>query len=87
VVRGDLSLVGPRPPSREEYAQFELWQMRKLAVKPGITCTWQVSGRNRIRDFSEWVRLDLEYIDRWSLVLDMSILARTALAVIRGTGC
>jgi lipopolysaccharide/colanic/teichoic acid biosynthesis glycosyltransferase len=60
--------------------------MRKLAVKPGITCTWQVSGRNRISDFADWARMDLDYIDSWSLALDLRILAATALAVINGTG-
>lgn len=86
VVKGDLSLVGPRPPSRHEYEQFELWQMRKVTVPQGLTCLWQVRGRNRISDFSEWVRMDLEYIDRWSLWLDLQILAQTALVVIKGTG-
>jgi lipopolysaccharide/colanic/teichoic acid biosynthesis glycosyltransferase len=87
VLKGDLSLVGPRPPARSEYERYELWQMRKLVVKPGLTCTWQVSGRNRISDFADWARLDLEYIDRWSPGLELRILARTALAVVRGTGC
>ncbi len=87
VLKGDLSLVGPRPPARDEYAKFDLWQMRKLAVKPGITCIWQVNGRNRVSDFCAWVRMDLEYIDRWSLALDARLLARTAVAVIKGTGC
>jgi lipopolysaccharide/colanic/teichoic acid biosynthesis glycosyltransferase len=86
VLKGDLSLVGPRPPSRDEYARFELWQMRKLAVKPGITCIWQVSGRNRVSDFGDWARMDLDYIDRWSLRLDWLLLARTVVAVLRGTG-
>jgi lipopolysaccharide/colanic/teichoic acid biosynthesis glycosyltransferase len=86
VLKGDMSLVGPRPPLREEWAAFEPWQRRKLAVKPGITCLWQVSGRNAIRDFDAWVRLDLEYIDRWSLWLDLSILLRTIPAVVKGTG-
>jgi lipopolysaccharide/colanic/teichoic acid biosynthesis glycosyltransferase len=87
VLRGDLSLVGPRPPSRTEYQQFELWQMRKLAVKPGLTCIWQVSGRNRISRFADWAQLDLEYIDRWSHRLDLRILARTMVVVLQGTGC
>jgi lipopolysaccharide/colanic/teichoic acid biosynthesis glycosyltransferase len=87
VLRGDLSLVGPRPPSRTEYQQFELWQMRKLAVKPGLTCIWQVSGRNRISKFADWAQLDLEYIDRWSHRLDLRILARTMVVVLQGTGC
>src|SRR6266496_2892984 len=86
VLKGDMSLVGPRPAFRHELDRYELWQKRKLCVKPGITCLWQVSGRNRISDFDEWVRLDLEYIDRWSLWLDVRILARTAWAVCSGTG-
>jgi lipopolysaccharide/colanic/teichoic acid biosynthesis glycosyltransferase len=86
VLRGDMSLVGPRPPLVTEYAQFTPWQRRKLDVKPGITCLWQVSGRHRTRDFDEWVRLDLEYVERWSLWLDLAILWRTVGAVMRGTG-
>jgi len=86
VLKGDMSLVGPRPPLQSEYAQFADWQKRKLSVKPGITCLWQVSGRNRIKDFDEWVKMDLEYVDNWSLWLDLKILLRTALAVLKGTG-
>src|SRR5262249_29880127 len=83
VVRGDMSLVGPRPPLQSEYARFTDAQKLKLAVKPGITCLWQVSGRNEIRDFDEWLRLDLEYINSWSLWLDVKILLRTIATVIR----
>lgn len=86
VLKGDMSLVGPRPAFRDELARYELWHKRKLCVKPGMTCLWQVSGRNRIRSFDEWVRLDLEYIERWSLWLDMRILARTVWAVVSGSG-
>jgi len=86
VLRGDMSLVGPRPVFPKEYGQFELWQMRKLSIVPGITCLWQVNGRNMIADFDEWVRLDLDYIDRWSLGLDLRILWQTLSAVVRGTG-
>jgi lipopolysaccharide/colanic/teichoic acid biosynthesis glycosyltransferase len=86
VVRGDMSLVGPRPPLQSEYARFTDAQKQKLAVKPGITCLWQVSGRNDIRDFDEWVRLDLEYINSWSLWLDVKILLRTIATVIRARG-
>ena len=86
VLRGDMSLVGPRPVFPQEYGQFELWQMRKLSVVPGITCLWQVNGRNAIADLDEWARLDLDYIDRWSLGLDLRILLRTLSAVVRGTG-
>ncbi|MBI2829345.1 MAG: sugar transferase [Acidobacteria bacterium] len=86
VLKGDMSLVGPRPAFRDELERYELWQKRKLCVKPGLTCLWQVSGRNRINSFDDWVRLDLEYIDRWSLWLDMRILARTLWAVVSGSG-
>lgn len=86
VLKGDMSLVGPRPPLQTEWEQFEPWQRRKLSVKPGMTCLWQVSGRNDIRDFDEWVKLDLEYIDNWSLWLDFKILFWTVSSVVRGTG-
>lgn len=86
VLIGDMSLVGPRPPLQTEWERFAPWQRRKLAVTPGITCLWQVEGRADIRDFDEWVRLDLAYIERWSLWLDLAILARTAAAVARGRG-
>lgn len=86
VLKGDMSLVGPRPCSAEEFAGFQPWQRSKLAVVPGITCLWQVSGRSRICDFEEWARLDLDYIRDWSLALDLAILARTVPAVLRGEG-
>ena len=86
VLAGHMSLVGPRPAFRHELERYELWQKRKLSVKPGITCLWQVRGRNKISDFDEWVRMDLEYMDNWSLWLDFKILVRTAWVVIRGTG-
>ena len=86
VVRGDLSLVGPRAPREHEYAQFTEFQKQKLAVQPGITCLWQVEGRHKINDYDRWVELDLDYIRRWSLWLDIQILAKTALVVLRGTG-
>jgi lipopolysaccharide/colanic/teichoic acid biosynthesis glycosyltransferase len=86
VLVGDMSLVGPRPPLETEFAQFTSFQKQKLAVKPGITCLWQVNGRNRVHDFDDWVRLDLEYIRSWSLTLDLRILARTVVEVFRGSG-
>lgn len=86
VLKGDMSLVGPRPPLQTEYVQFTDWQKQKLLVKPGITCLWQVSGRNDIRDFDEWLRLDLAYIQNWSLWLDIKILLKTIPAVLRARG-
>jgi lipopolysaccharide/colanic/teichoic acid biosynthesis glycosyltransferase len=86
VFKGDMSLVGPRPPLQTEWVKFSDWQKLKLSVKPGITCLWQVSGRNTIKTLDEWVKLDLEYIQRWSLWLDFKILVRTIPAVITGRG-
>jgi lipopolysaccharide/colanic/teichoic acid biosynthesis glycosyltransferase len=86
VLKGDMSLVGPRPPLFTEYERFTESQKQKLAVKPGITCLWQISGRNRVSDFDEWVRLDLEYIRCWSLWLDLRILLGTCGAVLSGSG-
>jgi exopolysaccharide biosynthesis polyprenyl glycosylphosphotransferase len=86
VLKGDMSLVGPRPAFRHELERYEFWHKRKLSVRPGITCLWQIRGRNKISNFDDWVRMDLEYIDRWSLWLDFSILLRTAWVVVRGTG-
>jgi lipopolysaccharide/colanic/teichoic acid biosynthesis glycosyltransferase len=86
VLRANMSLVGPRPPLQTEWMLFDERQRHKLDVTPGLTCLWQVSGRNGIVDFDEWVNLDLKYINEWSLWLDMKILARTVFTVIRGTG-
>lgn len=87
VLMGDMSLVGPRPLPLYEVEKFEnTAQRRRLSVKPGLTCLWQISGRNQVRDFRDWVRLDLDYIDRWSLALDFKILLRTIPAVIMGLG-
>ena len=87
VVRGEMSLVGPRPLPVDEIRRIsDLAHRRRLSVRPGITCLWQVSGRNEILDFKDWVRLDLEYIDNWSLWLDFKILVRTIPAVFVGTG-
>jgi lipopolysaccharide/colanic/teichoic acid biosynthesis glycosyltransferase len=86
VLKGDMSLVGPRPAGPNEWEKYEPWQRRKLSVTPGITCLWQVNGRNLIDNFNEWVRLDLEYIDTWSLGLDVKILWRTARTVLKCTG-
>lgn len=82
VLRGDISLVGPRPPLQSEYEKFSDWQKQKLAVKPGMTSLWHVRGKPN--NFDEWVRLDLEYINNWSLWLDLKILFNTAIVVITG---
>ena len=87
VLQGSMSLVGPRPLPEDETKRFEdLSHRRRLSVKPGLTCLWQISGRNEIKEFSDWVRLDLEYIDNWSLWLDIKILIRTIPVVFKGTG-
>jgi lipopolysaccharide/colanic/teichoic acid biosynthesis glycosyltransferase len=85
VLKGDMSLVGPRPPLMKEVAQYLPWQRKRLSVMPGITCLWQVTGRNEIK-FDEWMQLDLQYIENWSLVLDCKILLRTATAVLSRRG-
>src|SRR5215813_5163366 len=87
VLQGEMSLVGPRPLPVDEVERFDdPAHRRRLSVRPGLTCLWQVSGRNEVRDFKDWVRLDLEYIDHWSLWLDVKILWRTIPAVLTGTG-
>ena len=87
VLMGDMSLVGPRPLPLYEVEKFEnTAQRRRLSVKPGLTCLWQIRGRNEVNDFRDWVKLDLEYIDKWSLGLDFKILLRTVPAVVFGSG-
>ena len=86
VLKGDMSVVGPRPPLVTEVYRFENWHRRKLSMRPGITCLWQVSGRSGITDFDDWARLDLEYIDNWSLALDFKIMLKTVPAVLFGRG-
>ena len=85
VLTGQMSLVGPRPPLPKEVRQYEPWQRRRLSMRPGITCLWQISGRNKI-GFDEWMKLDLEYIDDWSLWLDIKILFKTIPAVLFAKG-
>jgi lipopolysaccharide/colanic/teichoic acid biosynthesis glycosyltransferase len=86
VLKGEMSLVGPRPPLVSEYVRFTEYQKQKLAVKPGITCLWQVHGRNDVKDFDDWVKLDLDYIRRWTPMLDLQILLKTATEVFSGSG-
>jgi exopolysaccharide biosynthesis polyprenyl glycosylphosphotransferase len=85
ILKGDMSFVGPRPPLPEEVARYERWQRRRLRMKPGITCLWALEGRNKL-DFRSWMRLDLHYIDHWSLLLDLKILLRTIPHVLSGKG-
>jgi len=86
VFKGDMSLVGPRPPIPAEVDKYDSWQRRRLSMRPGLTCLWQVNGRNKITDFNTWARLDLEYIDNWSLWLDVKLLFKTFPAVILASG-
>ncbi|HIG46818.1 MAG TPA: sugar transferase [candidate division Zixibacteria bacterium] len=86
VLRGDLSLIGPRPAIVDEVRRYEPWQRRRLSMRPGITGIWQVEGRSRIAEFDERVKLDLQYIDNWSLTLDMKILLKTIPTVLSGRG-
>jgi lipopolysaccharide/colanic/teichoic acid biosynthesis glycosyltransferase len=86
VLRGDMSLVGPRPLPLRDYEGFDQdWQRRRFSVRPGITCLWQVNGRSNI-GFDHWMKLDLQYLDEWSIWLDMKILAQTIPAVVKGSG-
>lgn len=86
VLKGDLSLVGPRPPSYHEFLEFEDWHKGKLSIKPGVTCLWQVQGRNKISQYEDWIQLDLDYINGWSLWKDLVILLKTIPAVVGGSG-
>ncbi len=86
VLKGDMSLIGPRPPLPDEVAAYKRWQRRRLSMKPGLVCLWQVSGNYVVDDFDEWVKMDLHYIDKWSLGLDVKIFLKTIPVVIFGRG-
>lgn len=86
VLKGNMSLVGPRPPLPSEVAKYQLWHSKRLSMKPGITGLWQVDGRSKFVSFEEWMRMDLEYIERWSLWLDLKILLKTIPEVLRCSG-
>jgi exopolysaccharide biosynthesis polyprenyl glycosylphosphotransferase len=85
VLRGEMSVVGPRPPIPKEVEKYAAWQRRRLSVRPGLTCIWQVSGRNQIT-FEEWMYLDMQYIDNWTLLTDLSLILKTVPVVITGRG-
>lgn len=85
VVRGDMSIVGPRPPLPNEVAKYEGWQRRRLSVRPGLTCIWQVSGRNAL-SFEQWMYLDMQYIDTWSFAKDLELILKTVPVVLTGKG-
>ena len=85
VLRGDMSLVGPRPPLPQEVDQYEPWQRRRLRIRPGLTCLWALEGRSKLQ-FDRWMRLDLLYIDNWSMWLDLKTLLKTIPAVLLGKG-
>ncbi|MCI0696962.1 sugar transferase [candidate division KSB1 bacterium] len=85
VLKGDMSFVGPRPPLAIEVELYKMWQRRRLSLKPGLTCIWQVSGRNKI-GFEKWMEMDMEYIDKWSLWLDFKIMVKTVFVVMFGYG-
>lgn len=82
VLKGEMSIVGPRPALFAEVNKYDNWQRRRLIMRPGLTCFWQIEGRNKIKDFTEWARLDLKYIDNWSLWLDCKIFLKTIPAVL-----
>ncbi|HEA65590.1 MAG TPA: sugar transferase [Desulfobacterales bacterium] len=86
VLKGEMSLIGPRPPIPAEVEKYEIWQRRRLSMKPGITCLWQISANRHDMSFDEWMNLDLNYIDNWSLILDVKIFFSTLKLMLLGTG-
>lgn len=85
ILRGDMTIVGPRPAVPREVAQYKVWQRRRLSVRPGLTCYWQISGRNEI-GFDEWMQLDLRYVDNWNLKIDLELILKTFPVVLTGRG-
>ncbi len=86
ILRGEMSLVGTRPPTPDEVECYEHWHRRRISIRPGLTGLWQVSGRNQVRDFDEIARLDIKYIENWSLWLDIKILFKTLQVILVGQG-
>ena len=86
IMLGSMTLIGPRPPVPSEVSEYKDNHLRRLSMKPGITGLWQVSGRNKIKDFDQWVKLDLEYIENWSFLMDFKIAVKTVSTVLSGTG-
>jgi lipopolysaccharide/colanic/teichoic acid biosynthesis glycosyltransferase len=86
VLKGEMSLVGTRPPTPEEVSSYQKWHHRRISIRPGMTGLWQVSGRNKVEDFDEIVKLDLEYIDSWSIWLDIAIIFKTFFVMFRRDG-
>jgi lipopolysaccharide/colanic/teichoic acid biosynthesis glycosyltransferase len=86
VLIGDMSLIGPRPPIPEEVKLYERWQLRRLSMKPGITCTWQINENRNDISFDEWMRMDLQYIDNWSYKLDLILFFKTIRTILKGSG-
>ena len=86
VLKGEMSLVGPRPPIPNEVEKYDIWQRRRLSMKPGMTCIWQITPNRNDVSFKEWMNMDLWYIDNWSLLLDIKILLKTFWMILRGSG-
>lgn len=86
VLRGEMSLVGPRPPIPAEVKQYDIWQRRRPSMKPGLTCLWQCAPKRNEMGFNEWMKMDLNYIDNWSFWLDLKIIFRTVKVVFLGEG-
>jgi lipopolysaccharide/colanic/teichoic acid biosynthesis glycosyltransferase len=86
ILKGEMSLVGPRPPIPAEVERYDDWQRRRLSMKPGLTCIWQTTPRRNDISFNDWMKLDLQYIDTWSLGLDFRLLLKTVAVVLLGQG-